>query len=130
MNVFGGKWQGFEEFKSFYITEFSNQNIDNPEVNKAGKTFIDGEVETTDGAIFKFKKAFLKIRKSGEYEYFEFETREVKGVSYKFTGKFLEREIQEVKVGSYTKVRGILSKYKNRKNIFSAEIPFTEFAIL
>lgn len=127
-NTYGKNPQELEEFKSFVIEEFSNQDIDNPEIDKNGKTFIDGELETTNGTIYKFEKAFLKARKSGEYEYFEFKTVMVEDVSYDFTGKFLEREVQEVKGGSYTKVRGVLSKYKNGEKLACAEISFAEYA--
>lgn len=130
INSSGEKAKKVADFLHFNLKKFPGQDTDNPEIDNAGKVFVDGEVKTTNGTIFKFKKAFLKRRASGEYENIEFETVESNGLSYTFKGKFLEKEVQEEEGGNYTKIRGILTKYKNGKKLDSYELPFFEYAIL
>ena len=124
------KYKELKEFKNFEIRELPDQDIDNPQADKNGRTIVDGALRTSKDDIYNFKKVFLRKRTNGEYQYFEFETMEVKGISYKFKGKFLEHIVQDVKKGDYTYIRGNLSKYKNGKKIAGAFVALTKFAIL
>lgn len=127
-NLSDVKPKGFEDFEQIEIKKFPKQNIYSPETDSNGKTFIDGEVQIIDGKIFKFKEAFLKKQESDLYQYFEFKTFKIKSTYYVFKGEFLKNLLLEN--GQYTKLKGKLIKYKNDKEISSAELSFYQYAEL
>ena len=121
-----GKPPMFEKFRWIRISQFPDQDEDDPKTDSAGYTAIDGYVETIDDERFTFKKGLLKKNREGNYENFEFETEKVNGVSYTFTGDFLKKSINEG--GEYTRLRGSLLKYKNGQlvaNVVTA--PFSKY---
>ena len=122
--------EGFEGFRHFYLEKFPDQDTNEPQREADGKVYVQGEVETDTGEIFRFRTAFVKIVSIQGEEYYrdvEFETVEAGGISYKFAGAFLEDWVQEAN-GGYTELRGRLTKYKEGSELFSAELPLTKYS--
>lgn len=123
----------FSDFEYFYFDNFPDQDTDKPKRDAENRVFIQGKIKLTDNTVLKIKKAFVRsITIDGDEDYYKdiyFETKMVNGLSYKFKGEFLEKRVQEEK-GSYTKAKGVLTKYKNGEKIAEAKLKFYEYAEL
>lgn len=118
-------------FERFELRGTPGQNTDHPKRDRKNRVFITGKIVMRDGAIFEFAKAFVTIVIIEDEEYYkgvQFTTAEVGHISYKFVGEFAEKIDQERSDGPFIKLRGKLTKFKNGRQVFSADIPFYEYA--
>ncbi|MDT5123779.1 MAG: hypothetical protein QOC96_3261 [Acidobacteriota bacterium] len=115
----------FADFDHFELERLPSQEHGEIKLDQRGNAPIGGRLETTDKIIYKFKRALLIFGKD-DYEQLEFTTAKVKDVYYKFEGRILEKEEEEG--GQYTKLRGVLTKYKDGKIIASAKLAFYQWA--
>jgi hypothetical protein len=123
----------FSDFEYFYFDKLPNQDTDNPRRDSENRVFIRGKVKLKNNQILMLKWAFVRsISINGDddnYKDIEFETEKVGGLSYRFKGEFLEEKIQEEK-GSYTKAKGVLTKYRQDNKIAESKLKFFEYAEL
>lgn len=116
----------FADFDFLILKPLPDQEHGEIKLDRQGNALIAGRLETTDKTIYKFKRALLIFGKD-RYERIEFTTAKVKNVSYKFEGSFLERSEEEG--GHYTKLRGVLSKYRGGRIIARTKLGFYKWAI-
>src|SRR4051794_10783627 len=111
----------FTDFDNFELKRLPSQEHTEIKLDRQGNAPIGGSLETTDKIIYRFKSALLIFGKDN-YEQLEFTTVKVKGISYRFEGRILENEEEER--GQFTKIRGVLTKYKDGKIIGTAKLGF------
>src|SRR5437763_1898012 len=93
----------FTDFDNFELTTLSGREDEEIKIDRQDNAPIGGRLETTGKTIYKFKRALLIMGKDN-YEQLEFTTVKVKGVSYSFEGRLLERPEDEG--ANYTVLRG------------------------
>jgi hypothetical protein len=123
----GPKGSSGADFEFFRLMKIRGQDIHDPRHNRDGSVPISGSLVTIDGTYYPFRIAFLRTRPSGEYEEIEFVTSRVKGISYRFHGKFLEKIVQEKAGGPYSDLRGVITRNENGKLTSTKSLPFSAF---
>lgn len=122
-----------KDFDYFQLKKIAGDDTDSPVRDSDNKISVAGKLKTSKNQSYEFRKASVRVVKIGDEEYYkgiDFITIEIRGISYKFVGEFVEIVTQEKEGDPYIKIKGILTKYKNGKKVFSAEIPFYEFGEL
>lgn len=99
-----------------------------------GNALIKGEVWTEGGASFPFETAKLSrsttLRRDGcgLFTQLVMITERKAGVSYSFQGEFLEQP-ERLGEGNYTRLRGVLVKFKYQQKVADAKVDFTRLSI-
>jgi hypothetical protein len=115
------------DFEFFRLVKLPGQDVHNPIHNRDGSVPISGSLVTINGTYYPFRKALLRTRPTGEYEEIEFVTKTVKGIFYRFKGKFLYRLAREKPGGPYSDLRGVITRNKKGKVTSSRSLPFAVF---
>ena len=110
-DVFGETPKGFEDVKRLYI--FRLRNNRSPRYLSGLDTWNDPEKST----LYKFINSLITRNK------FTFTTATVRGVSYRFEGRFLFDE--PAGLDDKPTIEGQLSKYKNGAKVAEGKIAFT-----
>jgi hypothetical protein len=110
-DAFGEMPKSFEEVKRLYI--FRMRNNRRPRYASGLDTWNDPEKST----LYKFISSLITRNK------FTFTTATVRGVSYRFEGRFLFD--QPNRVDDRPTIEGQLSKYKNGSKVAEGKIGFT-----
>jgi hypothetical protein len=119
----GDSPKGFKDFKSLTI-----QTKDYEQVSEEND--YEGEPIPPKGYIFGNKnREFNFVRVSISPKQLSFETEAIKGVSYKFTGKYVDEEIKVKKDYGYeytelVEIKGTLIKMRDGKKIAEIEAKF------
>ena len=110
-DVFGETPKGFEDVKRLYI--FRMRNNRRPRYSSGLDTWNDPEKST----LYKFISSLITRNK------FTFTTATIRGVSYRFEGRFLFA--QPTQLDDRPTIEGQLSKYKNGAKVAEGKIAFT-----
>jgi hypothetical protein len=142
----GERPKDFENFDFFILgygdeTDAARDNRDALVPDKQGAVAVRGEVVTVKGNELDFGSVRLietgsvtTILKQGlpkrvlraQPVTLSFETIEKSGVKYAFKGEYLDEPAEEA--GSYTYLRGVLSKFKGGKLVAETKIGFVRIA--
>ena len=125
----GRKPKGFEDFRNFQLFEPRGQDSENLKRDSNGNLIVTGRVSRSGRSPLLFDTALLIMGKNNVIQGLSFSTKKRKGVQYIFNGKFLEQPVQEVRGGSYTELRGVLTKYERGRKVAEFELPFRVFAV-
>ncbi len=115
----------FQNFDRLFFDHLRNEDMDNPKTDNKNRVRVKGGFILTDGTDFKFKDGYPTKTNGGYYQKLEFRSVELNGISYAFGGNFLEEKLYEY--GSYTLIKGVLTKYTNGIKIASREFPFHKY---
>ena len=112
----------FEFFRLYRLPQQASVAL-----KRNGRVQISGSLVTKDGIYYPFLTAYFKTRATGEYEEVEFLTSRIKGVSYRFKGKFLDKITPEKRGGPQSDMRGIIIRDQRGKVTASKALPFTAY---
>jgi hypothetical protein len=107
---------------------------ENVKYDEQGNALIKGEVWTENGISYPFQTAKLSrsttLRRDGCGLFTQLAAiTESKGsVSYSFEGQFLEHP-EQAETGNFTKLRGVVTKLKDAKNVAEARVDLTRLGI-
>ncbi len=110
-DVFGETPKGLEDVKRLYI--FRMRNNRRPRYSSGLDTWNDPEKST----LYKFISSLITRNK------LTFTTGTIRGVSYRFGGRFLFA--QPTQLDDRPTIEGQLSKYKNGAKVAEGKVPFT-----
>lgn len=84
-----------------------------------GNVSLVGELHTKNNMIFRLKSGRLIMGKRG-YERLTFTTTTVRGLSYAFSGEYLE--VHEQKDDQFVSLKGTMSRFSPHRKIASANV--------
>ncbi len=109
--------KGFEKFDTIQYWR-KDQEQSGPEISER----LSG-VNETGGVVYKYASISITRRK------FVFTTAKVKGVSYRFSGRFLRTDFVNAEMDLKKPVlTGTLSRYENGKKVATANVQLSYFA--
>ena len=112
------------EFDHFTLKELPDQEGKEIAIDSEGNVPISGRLSTTNGVVYAFKTAKL-IKGAHGYAQLTFTTEQINGVSYNFTGTYLEHG--EKKQGQYITLKGVLARYQDGRKVARASLGFYQW---
>lgn len=91
---------------------------------------ISGEIRLRSGRIFPFLEAYFRLTEDDRFQGICFETETIDKERFTFSGEFLKERVYNEKIGGFTRMKGVLRRYRGTEVFTLPKLPFYQYAEL